>query len=191
MKNALLIHGWTRESEYYNPDRPTPSNDHWLPWLSKQLILRDIPTVAIEMPRSYYPEYEVWKRELERYDINEHTILVGHSCGGGFLIRWLSETDVKVGRVVLVAPWLGYGAAEAGPFDETFFDFTLDPEISGKTAGLTIMHSTNDMDEVQQSVARLRQELTDFEYVELENKGHFTKRALGGEAFEELLGVLL
>lgn len=49
MKNALLIHGWTRESRYYNVDTPTPSNDHWLPWLSRQLIIRDISTVAIEV----------------------------------------------------------------------------------------------------------------------------------------------
>src|SRR5689334_3595207 len=108
--NALLIHGWNTRDEYYDASRPTASNDHWFPWLTKQLALKDINTVSIEMPNGYYPEYEVWKHELERYDINENTALVGHSCGGGFLVRWLSENDKQVGRVILVAPWLGIDA---------------------------------------------------------------------------------
>jgi predicted alpha/beta hydrolase family esterase len=83
MKKALLIHGWASKKEFYDPDFPTGSNSHWFPWLSKQLIIKDIHTVAIEMPNGYYPEYDVWKRELERFEIDEDTTLIGHSCGGG------------------------------------------------------------------------------------------------------------
>ena len=108
MKNAILVHGWVGKQEYYDERYPTASNSHWFPWLTKQLMIRDIHTVAVEMPNGFYPQYEVWKREFERFDITPETLLVGHSCGGGFLVRWLSETDQKVGRVVLVAPWIGY-----------------------------------------------------------------------------------
>lgn len=190
MKNALLVHGWASKKEYYDPAYPTGSNSHWFPWLSKQLIIRDIHTVVLEMPNGYYPEYDIWKRELERFDIGPETILVGHSCGGGFLVRWLSETDKRVGKVVLVAPWLGYGT-DGEPFDESFFDFQIDPNIGTKTEGLTTIASTNDGEGVRRSVAELREKLTEMKYIELENKGHFTLRSLGTEEFPELLEEIL
>jgi predicted alpha/beta hydrolase family esterase len=105
MQNAILVHGWAEEDELYDSQYPTASNSHWFPWLSKQLMIRDIHTVAVEMPNAPYPVYEQWKKEFERFEVHENTTLVGHSCGGGFLIRWLSENaDVKVANVVLVAP---------------------------------------------------------------------------------------
>lgn len=186
MNNAILVHGWASKNEFYSPDYPTGSNSHWFPWLTKQLMIRDIYTVAVEMPNGFYPEYDVWKREFERFDINENTILVGHSCGGGFLVRWLSENDIKVGKVVLVAPWIGDDPGDE-PFDTAFFDFTINPAIAHRTQGLTIIHSTNDGDGVKQSVTTLVEKLQDIHYVELENKGHFTLKSLGTDAFPELL----
>ncbi len=190
MRNALLIHGWNTKSEYYDISRPTASNDHWFPWLTKQLVVNDINTVSIEMPNGYYPQYEIWKHELERYDITPETILIGHSCGGGFLVRWLSENNVKVGRVVLVAPWLGYETDDE-PFDKTFFNFTIDSNIASKTAGLTLMCSTNDHSSVQRSVKELHEKLENLTYIELENKGHFTRTSLGTDAFPELLQEII
>lgn len=190
MKNAILIHGWNTKKEFFDPEKPTASNDHWFPWLTKQLMVKDIHTVALEMPNGYYPEYATWKHELERFDITSETVLVGHSCGGGFLVRWLSETDKKVGKVVLVAPWLGYGT-DNEPFDETFFRFVIDPTLASKTDGLTLISSTNDMPGVQQSVRELRATLTSIHYLELEDKGHFTRTSLGTDAFPELLEEIL
>ncbi|MDR2336899.1 MAG: alpha/beta hydrolase [Candidatus Nomurabacteria bacterium] len=196
MKKALLIHGWTRKESYYNPEYPTPSNSHWFPWLSKQLMLRDIHAVAIEMPRSYYPEYEIWKNELERFELGEDTILVGHSCGGGFLVRYLSENNVKVGKVVLVAPWLGLierkpddGQSEI--FDETFFQFEIDKNLAEKTGGLSVMASSDDMAEVKSSIKIITDSVADVKITTLENRGHFTNRAGGEMAFPELLGEIL
>ena len=152
--------------------------------------MRDVHTVVPEMPNGYYPEYNVWKREFERFDIESETVLVGHSCGGGFLVRWLSEHDVKVGKVVLVAPWLGINT-KGRPFDETFFDFSIDPEIAMKTDGITVFASTDDHDGVQKSVAKLRVDMPNAKYVTFENKGHFTMGGLGGEAFPELLAEIV
>lgn len=190
MKNAILIHGWNTRAEYYDPARPTASNDHWFPWLTKQLVLKDINTVSIEMPNGYYPQYNVWKHELDRYDISDQTILVGHSCGGGFLVRWLSETDTKVGKVVLVAPWLGLNTGDE-PFDDEFFNFEIDPNIAKKTAGLTIFISQDDSKDVRDSVQILRNKLKGVEFREYADKGHFVLSSLGGPEFPELLQELL
>ncbi len=186
MKNAILIHGWNTKSEYYDATRPTASNDHWFPWLTKQLVLRDINTTAIEMPDGYYPEYKIWKRELERYDITNKTILVGHSCGGGFLVRWLSESDIKVGRVILVAPWLGYDTG-GEPFDESFFQFEIDPNLVNKAESVRVLYSDNDFTSIQRSVVEITDAVDGIMTTEFQGKGHFTLYSLGTHEFPELL----
>ena len=79
MKNAIIIHGAPDKEEYYSDKYPSASNFQWLPWLQKQLIMRDIKADTPEMPHAYSPQYDVWKREFERFDITSETILVGHS----------------------------------------------------------------------------------------------------------------
>ena len=106
MPNALLIHGCCDEDEYFNEQVPSPSNSHWFPWLQKQLLMCGIETQTPEMPVPYRPDYASWRKEFERFDVGPDTVLVGHSCGGGFLVRWLSEHPVKISQLILIAPWL-------------------------------------------------------------------------------------
>lgn len=191
MKKALLIHGWGEKKEYYNPNLPTASNSHWFPWLSKQLMIRNIHTVAIEMPNSYYPEYEIWKRELERFELDKNTILIGHSTGAGFIVRYLSENNVQVGKVILAAPWLGISFNDGEPFDKTFFDFQIDKNLAQKTASISLVESTNDMPQIQESVKILKDSIDNMKIITLENKGHFTFEDLGTVEFPELLEEVL
>ncbi len=186
MKNAILVHGLIEKWEFEDLQYPTPSNSHWFPWLTKRLMINGIHTAVPEMPKSYHPKYEPWKKEFERFDINEDTLLVGYSCGGGFLIRWLSEnTDKKVGKVILVAPWVGTDPNRE--FDASFFDFGWDSNLAERTTGLTMFSSTNDVEPVQKSIRIIKDRLNDLNIIELENKGHFNTEGLGGEAFPELL----
>jgi predicted alpha/beta hydrolase family esterase len=198
VKKVILIHGWGDKDYFYDPNTPTASNSHWFPWLSNQLIIRDIHAVAIEMPKSYYPEYELWKKELERFELDEDTILVGHSCGGGFLVRYLSENNVKVGKVVLVAPWLGILSPEADNstdkntiFDQTFFQFEIDKNLASETGGLSLIESTNDMPGVKESIQIIKDSVNVVKITTLENKGHFTLKDLGTVEFPELLQEIL
>lgn len=191
MKNAILIHGWASKAEFYNPNYPSASNSHWFPWLTKQLMINNIHAVAPEMPNGYYPEYMVWKNELERFDITSETILVGHSLGAGFLMRWLSEKpERKVNKVILVAPWMGH-AFSSDPFDETFFNFELNREIASQTKGLHIFNSTDDFSAIQEGVTYLRENVDDIVYHELKGKGHFTLNDIGTEELPELLDEIL
>ena len=107
MKNAIILHGKPDREEYYDPKAPSMSNAHWIPWLQGQLLKQDIWAITPEVPNAYNPDWKLWCKEVERFDITPETVLVGHSCGAGFWLRWLSEhKDVKVGKVVLVAPSL-------------------------------------------------------------------------------------
>ncbi len=191
MKNAILFPGRPDKEEYYSPEYPTNSDSHWFPWLSKQLQINDIFAVVIEVPQPYSPRYDVWKREFEKFDITPETVLVGHSCGGGFLVRWLSENkDRKVGKVVLVAPWIN---PENNPLSDTadFFDFEMDPDLVGRTADMIIFNSDNDQETVHQSVQIIRNAVKNIIYRELQNKGHFCYDDLKTVEFPELLEEIL
>ena len=80
---------------------------HWLPWVKRELVARGIKTEAPLMPTPWDPDYEKFKREFEKYEVTERTVLIGHSCGGGFLVRWLSENDIRVGKVIKVEDFHG------------------------------------------------------------------------------------
>lgn len=190
MKKVLIIHGWSTKDEYYNPKYPTSSNSHWLPWVSKQLMIRDIHAITIEMPSSYYPEYEIWKKEFERFEIDNETSLIGHSCGGGFIVRWLSENPgVKVANVVLVAPWIGIRPDQ--PFDKRFFEFDINPNITSQSNKFVIYHSVDDVDVIQESVSMLREEIASVSYREFDSHGHFTLHGMGTVEFPELVDEVI
>jgi uncharacterized protein len=191
MLNAILIPGRPDKDEYYDPKYPSNSNNHWFPWLTKQLQINDIFTVAIEAPRPWQPRYEVWKKELERFEITPETILVGHSCGGGFIVRWLSEEkDRRVNKVVLVAPWLN---PENNPVSDTadFFNFDIDPDFPERTAGVTIFKSDDDKPTIHKSVQIIRDSAKGINYKEFHNYGHFCYGDMKTVEFPELLNEIL
>lgn len=183
MKTAIIIHGTPDKEEYYDPNGIAPSNRHWLPWIQKELLLRDILAQTPEMPVPYNPEYNAWKEMFERFLLNGETILIGHSSGAGFIVRYLSENNIKVGKVVLVAPWIDPEKS----LDTGMFDFEVDENIVSKTNGITIFSSTNDMKEVQDSVEILKNKIKDIKIVEFQNKGHFCFDDMGTVEFPELL----
>jgi predicted alpha/beta hydrolase family esterase len=188
MKTAVIVHGTPEKEEFYDPKIPSSSNHHWIPWLQKQLIVRDIATHTPEMPKAFAPDYPTWRKEFERFDIDERSILVGHSCGGGFLIRWLTEhPERRFSTVVLVAPWLD-------PFRRKttdFFEFEIDPNLSNRAVRFTIFNSDNDMKEVLESARVLKGTLKNVVTREFRNYGHFCLEDLKTEAFPELLQEIL
>ncbi len=187
MQKAILIHGYYDESEFRDTTRPAASNDHWFPWLQRQLLLNGIETQTPEMPGFYNPNYEAWKDLLEAYSPNENTILVGHSCGGGFLVRWLSENNINVGKVILVAPWLDPEKV----IDPEFFNFKIDANIDNKTQELTILYSTDDHPEIIRSIEILQSNLLNTNFKKFTDKGHFTLSSLKSDKFPELLEIIL
>jgi len=186
MINAIIIHGLQSPKEYFDLGKPSASNAHWLPWLQKQLLVRNILAQTPEMPEPYRPIYDMWRETFERYPINESTVLVGHSLGGGFLLRWLSENKVKVDAVALIAPWLD----PDGRLDTGFFNFALDSKIAARRRKVVIFYSTDDTDQILESVKRCRVELVGVEYKEFNNYGHFISKDMATNAFPELLSVL-
>ena len=172
------------KEEYFSPKTKSQSNGHWLPWIQKQLILNGILAQTPEMPEPYKPDYDKWCSVFECFKINEDTKLIGHSCGAGFLLRWLSELNVSVGKVVLVAPWINSNRK----YDITMFDnLKIDQNLASKTKGVTIFSSSNDDQDVMDSVEVLKNTLKDVRILELKNYGHFCFKDMKTDVFPELL----
>lgn len=183
MRNAVILHGTCDKEEYYDDKYPSLSNSHWLPWLQKQLLMNGIEAATPEVANAYEPSYDKWLKELIRFEITSESILVGHSCGGGFLVRWLSDNpEVFVKKVVLVAPWLDPKRTKT----TDFFEFDIDPGITARVDSFTIFNSDNDSNTIQTSVRMIRDALPDCRYVELHNYGHFCMTDMKTQAFPEL-----
>lgn len=189
MTNAILVHGWNTEEEFFDQNKPTASNDHWFPWLTKQLMVKGIKVDAPEMPQYTLSTYESWKKEFERFDILPDTILIGHSCGAGFILRYLSECESKFGKVYLVAPWLGLNFGHE--FNADFFSFDFDENLARKTNGITLISSDDDFDVIHDSIKIIKDNVNEITYLPMQGKGHFTRTSLGTDAFPELLKEVL
>jgi predicted alpha/beta hydrolase family esterase len=185
MKNAIIIHGRPNKQEYYDPNLPSESNAHWLPWLQSQLLKHNITAATPEIPNAYDCHWATWAREVERFDITPDTILIGHSAGGGFLVKYLSiHPELMVSKVILVAPWLDPMHEGTKNF---FDDFDIDPGLSARTSGVTVFNSDNDQEDVHMSVAILKQSVSDIAIREFHNYGHFCYTDLQTIRFPELL----
>jgi predicted alpha/beta hydrolase family esterase len=156
--------------------------------LQKQLIIRDIKTDTPEMPHAYEPQYELWVKEFERFEITPETILVGHSCGGGFLVRWLSENKIEVGKVILVSPWID-------PDQENKYDFfrgiEIDPEFPSRTKGVLMYTSDNDFDHCIASVQKIHEVAPETTIREFIGFGHFIPMHMKTNEFPDLVEDIL
>ncbi len=190
MKNALLLHGMPDREEYLDPTQPSPSNHHWFPWLQKQLQMKDIFVVALDLPEPWRPRYEAWRKEFERHDVGEQTILVGHSCGGGFLVRWLTDNpQAKVDKVVLVAPWLNPPGVEDVDGDTAdFFEFEIAADLMNRANRFVMFESSNDYPSLRASAEILRNQIGNLEVRTFKDYGHFCLGDIGPE-FPELLEI--
>jgi hypothetical protein len=187
MKNAILLHGTTNREEYFDDRFPSLSNSHWFPWLQKQLLIKGVFTQTPEMPDAYAPDYKKWKSEFEKLTVDKNSILVGHSCGGGFLLRWLSENKIQINKLILVAPWLDPDRERT----KDFFEFNLDSGISNRASQVHMLYSTDDDSDVLKSVEIIKKEIANITIREYKNKGHFTLSDLKTEKFPELLELII
>src|SRR3989344_146874 len=92
--HCIIIHGC--------PSNAEEKVENWIPWLKKELFSKKIITETPLMPRAWEPNYETFKKEFEKNKVTENTILIGHSCGCAFLVRWLGETKQRINKLILV-----------------------------------------------------------------------------------------
>ncbi|KKT84413.1 MAG: hypothetical protein UW81_C0002G0033 [Candidatus Giovannonibacteria bacterium GW2011_GWC2_44_9] len=186
--NCIIIHGCPSNAEKaVNPE--TRSYDkHWIPWAKKELTARGIKTDAPFMPTPWEPDYEKFKKKFEKYEVTENTILVGHSCGCAFLVRWLGETKRAIFKLILVAPWKIPDKDDA--FRKAFYKYPIDETIKSRAGEIIMFTADDEEDEGKESLKIFHQALGG-ETIELKGHGHYTMGDMETDKFPELLEAVL
>jgi len=179
---VIILHGCPP-----NEQTVTPKSNRWMNWLEEQLKEKGFNAIAPDIPISWYPEYTEWKKEFEKYPVTEKSLLVGHSCGAAFLVRWLLETNKIVKKLILVAP------AKVPEMEtdtrQDLYKFELPPDAS-KIADEIIVFTSNDFPHHLKSLEMYKLSLKP-RVIKLENKFHFLFFQTKTNEFPELLNEVL
>jgi asparagine synthase (glutamine-hydrolysing) len=91
-KNVFILHGKDKSSK-----------DVWYPWLKQKLEFKNFNTIVPDLPNTKNPDMDEWVKVLKSFELNENSILIGHSRGGVAILKFLENLNVKVKAVFLVA----------------------------------------------------------------------------------------
>lgn len=161
---------------------------HWIPWTREQLLKKEIPTEVPLMPEPWVPDYEKFKKEFEKYEVNENTILIGHSCGCAFLVRWLGETKKNIKKLILVAPWkiVKQGEPEITKIKEKYYNFPINETIPSRVDEIVMFTSDTERPAGHESIDIYRKVLGG-RIISLPNRGHFILEDMRTVEFPELI----
>jgi len=140
------------------------------------------------MPDPWEPSYQEFKAEFEKYEVGENTVLVGHSCGCAFLVRWLGETKRIVSKLILVAPWKI--SDKDDEFRKEFYNYPIDESITSRV-GEIVMFTADDEESAGKESLNIFHDALGGYVVELEGHGHYTFSDMGTDKFPELLKKIL
>ena len=94
--NIIVFHGWGASE-----------NDNWFPWVKELFEPKGIQVTIPHFPNTENPKLEQWLQTFENYlkEINDETILIGHSLGGPFILSLLERINKRVKTTILVSPF--------------------------------------------------------------------------------------
>jgi predicted alpha/beta hydrolase family esterase len=179
-KKCIIVHGC--------PSTPKDKsyNKHWIPWTKKELTIRSIDTKTPTMPSPWHPDYKKFKKKFSKYTIDKNTILIGHSCGCAFLVRWLGESKQRIFKLILVAPWKIPDKGDN--YRYRFYTYSIDKTIKNRIGKIVMFTSDNEEKNGKKSLEIFHKSLGG-EIIELKRKGHYTFEDMRTGEFPELIKV--
>jgi predicted alpha/beta hydrolase family esterase len=197
MKQQIVaIHGGETFDTYQNyisylknkiiePERLKPKRD-WKNTLLEKLG-ENFEVLLPSMPNKTNSQFKEWKIWFERITpfIKKNTIFVGHSLGGTFLAKYLSQNTISksIRAVILVA----------APFDDadskySLASFKLPPSLkkfSEQADKIYLIHSKDDFVVPFEDLKKYKKALPDAEIMVFDHKEHFSQ-----ETFPEIVKLI-
>ncbi|MBU0460726.1 MAG: alpha/beta hydrolase [Nanoarchaeota archaeon] len=127
----IIIHG-----AYGNPE------ENWFPWLKEKLEEQGHEVFIPKFPTPENQTLEEWMKVFSAYEVDEKTILIGHSLGVPFILSLLEKFKAK--SCFLVA---GFCTLPENQFKEGMRTFEKDfdyQKIKDNCRKFYIYHSDND-----------------------------------------------
>ena len=192
-QQVLLIHGgdtFKKHKEYidflksFEIDLDKFRKSGWKDNLQKELG-KNFDVILSQMPNKFNANYDEWKIWFEKILelMGDNLILIGHSLGGIFLTKYLSENKVnkKIKATILVA----------AVFDETgesLANFKLPKSLlsfSKQCKNIFLIQSKDDMLVPFNQVEKYKNALPKAKVVMFEGRGHFNQ-----EKFPEMVELI-
>lgn len=177
--NIVFCHGVLDLDEDWNTRQYNP-NKRWEDWL--QFMVEFDHDVIMQMPKFPHAhellmKYDEWEKIMDKQDINHDTVLIGHSAGGGFILKYMAlHPELHVRQIVLVAPWLD--AENAQPFG-FYKDFELNNSILAQTEkGIDLMISDDDDPLIINSCNKITKNISGIRVHKFSGYGHFIRPEL-------------
>lgn len=186
--NCIIIHGCPSNVEKAMDPKTRTYDKHWIPWIKKELSSLDIKVETPLMPEPWEPDYNKFKKEFEKYEVTEDTVLIGHSCGCAFLVRWLGETKQKIKKLILVAPWKIPDMDDK--FRKAFYTYPINESVKSRVKEI-IIFTADDENENGKKSLKIFHEALGGKVIELNGRGHYTMGDMKTERFPELLNEIL
>lgn len=195
-QQVIIIHGGTTFDSYedylsylknkeINLDK-LKLRKEWKDTLPEELG-ENFEVLSPRMPNGTNAHYEEWKIWFDRIIplLNTDLIFIGHSLGGIFLVKYLSENDIsqKIKATILVA----------APFDdenseESLADFTLPSSLSKFSKQSEIIYLILSKDDPYipfEQLAKYKNALPNAKTVIFEDREHFKQ-----ETFPEIIELI-
>lgn len=180
MKAAIIIHG--------TGGHP---GENWFPWLKEQLKKYGYDVIVPQFPTPENQNPKAWLEVFKKYEnrLDKDTILIGHSCGGAFLLRVLEANKAKVKASVFVAASAGVKPIKYYEIDRPFVEAPFGWEkIRDSSGHFFVFHSEDDPLICIGNGEKIAEELG-VDLIRLKDAGHFNSKA-GYDKFDLLLEKL-
>ena len=118
MKTAFIIHGFNGDTLYT-----------FGPWLKNELIKRDYNVIMPEFPIRSEATYYTWSSILNNFisTFDNDTIIICHSIGNPFIIKYLSSNNLKAKLYISVAGFCDLlTVPDRDDLNKAFVDFQVD-----------------------------------------------------------------
>lgn len=142
------------------------------------------------MPIKQNADYIAWKIWFERhfeFISDNNPILIGHSLGGGFLLKYLSENGFpkKISQLHLVAPYVESEGLHLEKLNTFNFDISKINSIKNMCNEIHLWHSKDDNAVPFSHSELVKKYIPEAEFHIFTDRGHFRQ-----PAFIEILEVI-
>lgn len=189
--HVIILHG---QSSKEKPDRKAPQNeDHWLLWLKTELEKHNFKVDNPLVPNEWEKGFADWETEINKLTITPDTILIGHSAGAAFWIKWLQKHQKPVKALFLIAPAKVSDSKDAKtPAHLDLCTFNFDPILPSLIKnGTTIFVSDTELPRRLKTIPEFEKALKT-KAITFPNRGHFTlKGSPKNKKNPELLDAIL
>lgn len=190
-KQVLFVHGgnaydtyedFIAELQTFSVDPYTTEKKKWRMSLKEDLG-SGFEVLLPEMPNKQNAKYGEWKVWMDKYlpFLHDGVILVGHSLGGVFLVKYLSEETFPIyvkALYLISAPFFTLRSKEGGDFRFTIEKFATFTE---KVKEIVIFHAKDDTVVPFSHAESYKAVFPDARFEPFAEGGHFVR-----ESFPEL-----